>query len=139
MIQSRIYADMIVMESNSIYDIPLDDILDTHRLANGSITALLKEYDMKKEAKGSKAPTNIGSKMTDVDTDDIFGISAWSPEQMRVGEYGNMYQFNRIVMKTTKMNATFNKVHVKKALLKKCGNMKVRADLGYCGLYVFQY
>jgi len=91
MIQSRIYADTIIMESNSIYDVPLDGILDTHRLAGGSITALLKEYDMKKEAKGSKAPTNIGSKMADVDTDDIFGISSWSPDQVRVGEYDNMY------------------------------------------------
>lgn len=80
MVQSRIYTDVIVMEGNALFDVPLDQILDTHRLASGSITTLLKEFDMKKGGKGAK--------MADVDTQDIFGISSWTPEQKRLGVDG---------------------------------------------------
>jgi len=31
--QSRIFTDFIVIEGNTMLDIPLDEILDTHRLA----------------------------------------------------------------------------------------------------------
>lgn len=99
MISARIYSDVIVIEGNTIFDTPLDEILDTHRLASGSITALLKEFDMNKGGKGAK--------IADVATDDIFGISSWTSEQMRLGIEERKYQFNRIVFKTTEMDSKY--------------------------------
>jgi hypothetical protein len=43
------------MEGNILIDTPLDEVLDTHSVANGSITCLLKEFDMTKGGKGAKA------------------------------------------------------------------------------------
>ena len=42
------------MEGNSLIDIPLDDILDTHLFSKSSITSLVKEFDMMKGGKGAK-------------------------------------------------------------------------------------
>jgi hypothetical protein len=77
MIQSRIISNFIVLEGNSLLDIPLDEILDTHFLSNGSITSMIKEFDMEKGGKGAK--------LAEVGSEDIFGVSSWTPEQLRLG------------------------------------------------------
>ena len=51
---------------------PLDEILDTHRLSSSSLTSLLREFDMTKDGKGAK--------ITDFDSQDIFGISSWQSD-----------------------------------------------------------
>ena len=71
-------SDFILMEGNSILDIPLDEVLDTHLLSGSSLTTLLKEFDMVKGGKGAK--------LAEVGSEDIFGISSWTPEQLRSGE-----------------------------------------------------
>ena len=50
----RIHGDFIVIEGNSIVEVPLDRILDSHRLSQSSITSLIKEFDMTKTGKGAK-------------------------------------------------------------------------------------
>jgi len=60
------------MEGNTLVDVPLDQILDTHALSKSSFTILTKEYDM---VKGSKGP-----KKKDVESIDIFGLSSRTPE-----------------------------------------------------------
>lgn len=77
MIQSRIISDFIVLEGNSLLDIPLDELLDTHFLSKGSLTTLIKEFDMVKGGQGAK--------LAEVGSEDIFGISSWTPEQLRLG------------------------------------------------------
>lgn len=72
MLQSRILGDFIVMEGNSLLDVPLDEILDTHMLAEGSITALIKEFDMVKGGEGAK--------LAEVGSEDVFGLSTYTPE-----------------------------------------------------------
>lgn len=42
------------MEGNTLIDMPLDEIIDTHLLSKSSITSLVKEFDMTKEGKGAK-------------------------------------------------------------------------------------
>lgn len=66
------------MEGDTFLDIPLDEILDTHHSCEASLTCLVKEFDMTKGGKGAK--------MSDVESQDIFGISDAVPdEQLHVG------------------------------------------------------
>lgn len=74
-LQSRITSDLLVMEGDTIIDIPLDEMLDTHLTTGASLTCLIKEFDMTKGGKGAK--------MADVESDDIFGISTWMEDQSR--------------------------------------------------------
>lgn len=76
-IKELIVSDFILMEGNSILDIPLDEVLDTHLLSGSSLTTLMKEFDMVKGGKGAK--------LAEVGSEDIFGISSWTPEQLRTG------------------------------------------------------
>jgi len=41
-------------------------------------------------------------------------------------------------MKATQQDSSSG-VHIKNSLLQKCSNVKIRADLAECGLYVFSY
>lgn len=75
MISSRINTDFIVLEGNSIIDVPLDEILDTHILSDSAITTLVKEFDMSKLGKGPK--------LADVESSDIFGVTSWQDDQLR--------------------------------------------------------
>ena len=63
------------MDGNTLTDIPLDDILDTHLLTESSLTVLGKEFDMRKGGKGAK--------MADVESTDIFGLSSWTEERLQ--------------------------------------------------------
>ena len=69
MLAPRIYGDVVVMDGNTLTDIPLDEVLDTHLLTKSSLTVLGKEFDMRKGGKGAK---------NDVESTDIFGISQWT-------------------------------------------------------------
>lgn len=102
-LSKRIYSntdaqqrDFIIMESNTLLDIPLDELIKTHTLSGSSITALVKEFDMNKGGKGPK--------VTEVDGSDIFGLSSYDDEQSRTGA-DSSYQFNRIVLKMDKYDA----------------------------------
>lgn len=98
------------MESNTLLDIPLDELIKTHTLASSSITALVKEFDMNKGGKGPK--------VTEVDARDIFGLSSYDDEQFRTGA-DSSYQFNRIVLKMDKFDAQPpRKVNLKSSFLK---------------------
>jgi NDP-sugar pyrophosphorylase family protein len=77
MIHPKIIGDFIVLEGNSLLDIPLDELLDTHFLSKSSLTMLIKEFDMVKGGQGAK--------LAEVGSEDIFGVSSWSPEQLRLG------------------------------------------------------
>jgi hypothetical protein len=68
----RLYSDIIVMEGNSLLDVPLDEILDTHMLSEASVTALIKEFDMVKGGEGAK--------LAEVGSQDLFGLSSFTPE-----------------------------------------------------------
>ena len=72
----KLYTDAIVLEGDTLLDIPLDEALDTHYMSGASITAILKEFDMKKGGKGPK--------LADVEQSEIFGLSSWTPEQIRL-------------------------------------------------------
>jgi hypothetical protein len=72
MLQSRLVGDFIVLEGNSLLDVPLDEILDTHMLSDGSITTLIKEFDMVKGGEGAK--------LAEVGSEDVFGLSSYTPE-----------------------------------------------------------
>jgi translation initiation factor eIF-2B subunit gamma len=72
---TRITTDFIVLEGNSLIDVPLDEVLDTHTLSGSAITTLAKEFDMSKLGKGPK--------LADVESSDIFGVSSWQDEQIR--------------------------------------------------------
>lgn len=65
------------MNGYTITDVPLDEIIDSHRLQKATITSLLKEFDMSKTGKGPK--------LADVETSDIFGVSNWTSNCDRVG------------------------------------------------------
>jgi len=94
MLSTKLTSDFIVMEGNSLIDVPLDEVLDTHTLTGAAVTSLAKEYDMSKLAKGPK--------LIDVESSDIFGISGCSDSQLRKG---STHQFNRMVMKTCKQES----------------------------------
>jgi NDP-sugar pyrophosphorylase family protein len=66
-LQSKITSDVLVMEGDTLLDIPLDELLDTHLISGASLTCLIKEFDMTKGGKGAK--------MADVESQDVFGIS----------------------------------------------------------------
>ena len=110
MLHSRLLSDFIVMEGNSLLDVPLDEILDTHMLSDGSLTALIKEFDMVKGGGGAK--------LAEVGSEDLFGLSSYTPEQLRHGDH-DLFQNHRIVMKTNKQDAKNGVVNVKNSLLKK--------------------
>lgn len=110
MLQSRLHDDFIVMEGNSLLDIPLDEVLDTHMLSAASVTTLIKEFDMVKGGEGAK--------LAEVGAEDMFGISSHTPEQMRLGEHTGV-QNHRVVMKTNKLDAKNGVLNVKSSLLKK--------------------
>jgi hypothetical protein len=110
MLQNRLLSDFIVLEGNSLLDIPLDEILDTHMLSEGSITTLIKEFDMVKGGEGAK--------LAEVGSEDVFGLSSYTPEQLRLGDQ-DLYQNNRIVMKTNKQDTKNGLINVKNSLLKK--------------------
>lgn len=78
MLQSRLLSDFIVLEGNSLLDVPLDEILDTHLLSEASITTLIKEFDMVKGGEGAK--------LAEVGSEDVFGLSSYTPEQLRLGD-----------------------------------------------------
>lgn len=78
MLQSRLVSDFIVLEGNSLLDVPLDEILDTHLLSEASITTLIKEFDMVKGGEGAK--------LAEVGSEDVFGLSSYTPEQLRLGD-----------------------------------------------------
>ena len=93
-----------MVDGNTLLDIPLDEVLDTHRLTESSLTVLAKEFDMSKGGKGAK--------MADVESSDIFGISSWSEEQLRLGGQ-SIHQYNRIILKTNKQDAKNGQVSIK--------------------------
>ena len=70
LLQPKIHSDFIVMEGSSLFDVPLDKILETHLLSEASITTLLKEFDPDKKG--------TGPKIADVESTDIFGVSGKS-------------------------------------------------------------
>jgi len=76
-LQPKINGDFIVIEGNTLFDVPLDEVLDTHCLSGASITSLLKEFDMTKHGKGPK--------IADVESQDILGVSSWTETQVRLG------------------------------------------------------
>lgn len=78
MLHTRLQSDFIVIEGNSLLDVPLDEILDTHMLTGASLTALIKEFDMVKGGEGAK--------LAEVGSEDVFGMSSFTPEQRRLGE-----------------------------------------------------
>lgn len=127
-LNNKIVSDVVIIEGNSVTEVPIDEILDTHVLSGAQLTALLKEFDMVKGGKGAK--------LAEVGSQDIFGISSWTSEQLRLGVQDG-HQYNRVVLKTDKDNARSTKINVKTSLLKKCKNMGIRNDLADCGLYVF--
>ena len=110
MLQSRLQSDFIVIEGNSVLDVPLDEILDTHMLSGASLTALIKEFDMVKGGEGAK--------LAEVGSEDVFGLSSHTPEEHRLGDQ-ELYQSNRIVLKTNKQDAKNGILNVKHSLLKK--------------------
>lgn len=57
----------MVIEGNSLPEVPLDEIFDTHRLSKSSMTVLLKELDVQKK-------TNEAG----LEFPDLFGVSDWS-------------------------------------------------------------
>ena len=81
------------MEGNSLLDVPLDEILDTHMLSGATLTTLIKEFDMVKGGEGAK--------LAEVGSEDLYGISSFTPEERRLGDH-DLYQNNRIVLKTNK-------------------------------------
>jgi len=81
------------MEGNSLLDVPLDEILDTHMLSGATLTTLIKEFDMVKGGEGAK--------LAEVGSEDVYGISSFTPEERRLGDH-DLYQNNRIVLKTNK-------------------------------------
>jgi len=103
-------SDFIVIEGNSVLDVPLDEILDTHMLSGASLTALIKEFDMVKGGEGAK--------LAEVGSEDVFGLSSYTPEERRLGDQ-ELYQSNRIVLKTNKQDAKNGILNVKHSLLKK--------------------
>lgn len=72
MLEKRIHSEVIVVEGNALLDVPLDQILDTHMLSESTITTLIKEFDM---VKGG-----VGAKLAEVGSEDIFGVSSFTPE-----------------------------------------------------------
>ena len=85
------------MEGDSIVDMPLDEVLDTHIQSGASITCLSKEFDMSKDGKGAK--------ITDVESEDVFGLSPWTDEHIRSGQQSK-YQFNRMILRTNKNDSS---------------------------------
>lgn len=67
LLAGRIHGDFILMDGNTLIEMPLDQLLDTHTLTQASLTILSKEFDMTKLGKGPK--------IADVEGTDIFGIS----------------------------------------------------------------
>lgn len=54
-LSSRLHGDFIVIEGTSLIDICLDELLDTHLQCEGTITVLMKEFDMSKGVKQADA------------------------------------------------------------------------------------
>ena len=76
MLQQKLVSDFIVMEGNSLLDVPLDEVLDTHLLSGSSLTTLIKEFDMVKGGEGAK--------LAEVGSEDIFGVSTSPNDLMRI-------------------------------------------------------
>ena len=108
-ITQRVQADVVVIEGDSLVDVPLDEVMDTHFMSDSSITALLKEFDMSRGGRGAKK---------DEQSQDIFGISDVTPD-VTSHIAAPRSQYNRIVMKTTAQDANYKDIKFKPSLLKK--------------------
>lgn len=71
---------------------------------------MMKEFDMDKLGKGAK--------QTDTESAEIFGISGMPEIQVRQGHFGQ-YQYNRVVFKSNKSDASSGSISIKQSLLKK--------------------
>ena len=106
-IAPRLLGDFIVIEGTSLVDVSLDELLDTHLQARGTITMLLKELDMSK-----------GNKQAEAEAEDIFGISTWSTEGYRQTATVPK-KACRIVLKAAKSTAQDGTIQFKTSLMKK--------------------
>ena len=106
----KITTDIIVMEGNTLLDIPLDEVMDTHVQSKASLTVTMKEFDMDKQGKGPK--------LEDAESSDIFGLSSMPDILMRQGQH-SQYQYHRVVLKSNKQEAQSGKVSLKQSLLRK--------------------
>ena len=106
-------ANLVLTEGNTLLDVPIDEVLDTHKLNKGFITCLLKE-------------TSVGKKQMEyLESPDIYGLnseildSERSQVPMRALGPLSAVQNNRLVFKTTKVDVKSGNVQVKQSLLKK--------------------
>ena len=51
---SRLHGELVIIEGNTLIDMPLDELLDTHIQCQSSVTCLLKEFDMSQGGRGAK-------------------------------------------------------------------------------------
>lgn len=59
-----------------------------------------------------------GAKITDVESEDVFGLSSWTDEHIRSGQQSK-YQFNRMILRTNKNDSSSSSVNIKTSLLRK--------------------
>lgn len=113
-LEKRIKNDLIVIEGNSLVEVPLDEMIDTHCLGKSTITCMFKEQDMLKKQQAETIETN-----------EVYGISDHKQESEKfetpmrdLGQQSSV-RTPRLVFRATKIDCKEGSVEIKASLLKK--------------------
>lgn len=124
----------IVFEGNYLPDVPLAAPLSQHQLSGAAITQVVRELDM-----SVKSP--IPSKG---ETYGIYGYCDFKPQNANTYEKQASQSANttdnlkRLILKTDNTTANDLSVKLRRSLLKRCQNLRVRTDIQSEGLFFVQ-
>ena len=121
----------IVFEGHCLPDVPLAEPLSQHQLTGASITQIVRELDMTQKSKISTKGETYG----------IYGYCDFQPAN--ANSYGTLASascinktaqntqdhLKRLIMKTNNAIANDLSVKLRRSLLKRCQNLRIRTDI----------
>lgn len=104
--ENKIQGDFILLQGDTLIDVPLDQVLETHNLTRSAMTVLLKELDFS-AMKALKAMPAVGVK-NEVDSYDMFGLAELKGSKLS----------QRLVYKASNIEAENMNLDIKPSLLR---------------------
>ena len=120
--------EILVMEGSALLDFPLQQILSEHYLTRSTLTSVVRELDL------TQKPRFIVKD----DGHEIFGYCDLPRESMSPCE-AQSSNLKRLILKTDSHMADDLQVKLKRTLLRKISNLKVRTDLQTMGIYLMKH
>ena len=122
--------ETIVFEGHYLPDVPLADHLTQHHFTQATITQVVRELDMTK-----KPPVSFKG-----ETYGIYGYSDYATAEtshMNTGrnKLANKANIKRLILKTDNNKTNDLTVNLRRNMLKKCQNIRIRTDIQAEGLY----